>query len=71
MIQFPHSAHDDILDSLAYHLPLIRRGGVVKKNDIPYRSPAWFERKMWEEEIEKNNSLPKRFRRIIPEPSLS
>ncbi len=65
MIQFPNAAHDDILDSLAYHLPLIRRGGVAKKGDLPRNSPAWLEKKFYEKEIEKNNHLPRRFRKFI------
>lgn len=62
MIQFPNSSHDDILDSLAYHLPLIRRGGVVKKNELPYNSPAYLERKSLEQELEKISHLPRRYR---------
>lgn len=67
MIEFPNSNHDDILDSLAYHLPLIRRGGLVKKNELPYNSPAYLERKAFEQEAEKNNRLPRRFRRKLNE----
>lgn len=63
MIQFPNAPHDDILDSLAYHLPLIRKGGVVKKQELPKNSPAWLERRAWEGDVEKNNRLPRRWRR--------
>jgi hypothetical protein len=65
MIQFPNSAHDDIIDSLAYHIPLIRKGGVVKKQEIPRNTPAWLERRSLEKELEDNNKLPRRLRRII------
>ncbi len=65
MIQFPNAAHDDIIDSLAYHLPLIRRGGVAKKGDLPKNCPAYLERKFYEKQIEKNNHLPRRFRKFI------
>lgn len=62
MIQFPHSAHDDIIDSLAYHLTLIRKGGVAKKADLPRNSPAWIERRAFEQDIERSSRLPRRFR---------
>jgi predicted phage terminase large subunit-like protein len=65
MIQFPNSSHDDILDSLAYHLPLIRKGGVVKKNHLPYNSPAYLERKSLEQDLKANSRLPRRLRRRI------
>jgi len=65
MLQFPRSSHDDIIDSLAYHLPLIRRGGLVKQAEIPRNTPAWLERKSLDEAIEKNLGLPRRFRKHI------
>ena len=71
MIQFPNSAHDDILDSMAYHLTLIRRGGLVKKSELPINSPAWLERESYEKEIKNNNSLPRRLRRQIPDLAFS
>ena len=71
MIQFPNAAHDDLLDSLAYHLPLIRRGGLVKKAELPRNSPAWLERKMYDQEIERNTHLPRRFRKRIPDLAFS
>ena len=67
MVQYTHdgakSPHDDALDSLAYHVPLIRKGGIVKKAELPYLSPAWLEKQAWEREIKYNNSLPRRLRR--------
>lgn len=65
MLQFPHSAHDDILDALAYHLPLIAKGGVVKKADIPENTPAWLEREAYKKELERNRRLPKRARTYV------
>lgn len=65
MIQFPNSAHDDILDSLAYHLTLIRRGGLVKKAELPKNTPAWLERKALDELVQKNSMLPRRFRKYV------
>jgi hypothetical protein len=63
MIQFPSAPHDDCVDSLAQHLPLIRKGGLVKKAELPINSPAWLERKSWEKEVEYNMGLPRRLRR--------
>lgn len=67
MVQYTHdgakSPHDDAIDSLAYHIPLIRKGGLVKKAGLPINSPAWLERKSWEKEIEYNMRLPRRLRR--------
>ena len=71
MIQFPNAAHDDILDSLAYHLPLIRPGGLVKKAELPYNSPAYLEKKQWEKDIERNLSLPRRLRGRISDLAFS
>ena len=71
MIQFPNASHDDILDSLAYHLPLIRRGGLVKMSDIPYHSPAWLERQSRDAEVGMNNLLPRRYRKRIAELTFS
>lgn len=66
MIQFPNAPHDDILDSLAWNLPLIRKGGVAKKKDIEYNSPAWLERESYYKEINDMKRLPRRLRRGIP-----
>jgi len=62
MIQFPHSPHDDILDSLAYHLPLIRKGGTVKQAEPPRHSPAWIERRLRSLQIERQQELPRHLR---------
>ena len=71
MLQFPNAAHDDILDSLAYHITLIRKGGVAKKKELPYRSPAWLELQAYQEEMGRRNSLPRRLRGYIAPLSLS
>ena len=65
MMQFPNADHDDIVDSLAYHVPLIRKGGLVKKQNIPYNSPAYLERKALENDLKQNSHLPRRLRRRI------
>ncbi len=59
------SQHDDIIDSLAYHLPLIRRGGVVKETDLPHNCPADIERKMYEQEIQYMAKRPRRARERV------
>ena len=66
MIQFPKAPHDDIVDALAYHLPLIKRGGVAKKAELPENTPAWLERRWFEKQLEKNNNLPRRWRKKLP-----
>ena len=71
MIQFPHSAHDDLMDSLAYHLPLIRKGGIAKKAELPINSPAWLEKRSWLKDVEANSHLPRRFRKTIGELAFS
>jgi len=62
MIQFPHSSHDDILDSLAYQLALSNRGGVVKKAELPHNSPAELERRALSDEYERWSMIPRRLR---------
>ena len=57
--------HDDILDSLAYHLPLIQKGGLVKKAELPYNSPAELERRVYDQEINRMNRLPRRLRQRV------
>lgn len=66
----PEGLHDDGVISLG----LACRGmswNFYRKmqNDtmIPYNSPAYLERKDWELEVEKNNRLPRRFRRKLNE----
>lgn len=65
MLRFPRAPHDDILDSLAYHLPLIRKGGVAKKKEVPYRSPAWLEKQMYNDEIKRRQVMPRRLRERV------
>ena len=56
---------NDALDALADHVQLIRKGGIVKKADIPINTPAYLERKGYDETVKNNNRLPSRFRRYI------
>lgn len=63
MIQFPNAPHDDIIDSIQMHIPLIRRGGLVKKAELKVNTPAWLERQSYEKEVEYNIGLPRRLRR--------
>jgi predicted phage terminase large subunit-like protein len=71
MLQFPNAAHDDILDSLAYHIPLVRAGGVAKKKEVPYMSPAWIELEAYRQEMKTRNRLPRRARGFVAPLSLS
>jgi hypothetical protein len=63
MLQFPNSAHDDLLDSLSQHLPLIRKGGMAKKAEPKVNTPAWLELQAYRKEVEFNARLPRRLRR--------
>jgi len=65
MIQFPNSAFDDILDSLAYHLPLTSRGGIVKNSEPPKYSAAWLEKRAYDDEIARVRRLPRRYRHAV------
>lgn len=75
MIRYTHdgakSPHDDILDSLAYHITLIRKGGVAKKKELPYMSPAWLELETFKAETKARNRLPRRLRGFVAPLSLS
>ena len=57
---------NDLLDSLSDHITLVRHGGVVKEKEPPRNSAAWLEKQWFDEHIERNNRLPRRFRRILP-----
>jgi predicted phage terminase large subunit-like protein len=71
MLQFPNAAHDDVLDSLAYHLPLIRKGGLAKKKEPPVNTPAWLEKQAYLSELKHMNRLPRRLRGNVAPLSLS
>lgn len=71
MMQFPMAPHDDIVDSLAYHLPLIRKGGVVKKAAPPPMTPAWLERRELDAELTLRKKVPRRFRKQLDNLSFS
>jgi predicted phage terminase large subunit-like protein len=75
MVQYTHdgakSPHDDAIDALAYQVQLIRRGGMVKKAQLPVNSPAWLEREKWNKEVAFNNKLPRRLRRKMPDLAFS
>lgn len=62
---------NDLLDSLADHIPLIRKGGVVKKQELPRYSGAWLERKSINEQANRNRHLPRRLRKRLPSYSFS
>ena len=72
MIQFPHSAKDDLLDSLAYQLQLKQAGELHPTPvDIPYSSAAWFEREEQKEALQVMARRPRWTRTPVPALSLS
>lgn len=68
MLQFPHAPHDDIVDSLAYHVTLQRAGTTTKlPQEIPYSSAAWFEREQRKRLITTIARQPRWNRPTIPQ----
>lgn len=65
MIQFPKASHDDIIDSLAWHVELVQKGGVAKKAGPPKLSPAWLEENFIHAFEEKSRKYPKRHRKQL------
>lgn len=65
MVKYPRTPHDDILDSLAYHIPLSRKGGTVKQAEPPRYSVAWIERKLRTIEVETQAELPRYLRKKV------
>jgi len=64
MIEFPHSQHDDVLDSLAYHPQLKQAGSTtLEAVGFPYTSAAWFE----QEQLKQLARQPRWKRRPLPE----
>src|SRR3990167_10662300 len=69
MLQYTPShrpLHDDILDSLAYHIKLIRVGGIILEKNIPHNSPAYIIDKINRSLLSSQNGLPLRYRRFKP-----
>lgn len=65
MIQYPSAPHDDILDSLSWHVQLIQRGGVPKKGGPPKNTMAWLEQKWVEKYEERMSRYPTKYRKKI------
>ena len=63
MLQFPKATHDDIIDSLAWHVNLIRPGGKVEANKPHPQSPAGLELAEFERCMQMNKHLPRQFRK--------
>lgn len=63
--------HDDLLDSLAYHLPIAQKGGVAKQQEAPWSSAVWFENEQYNKEVNRMRHLPRKFQRQIPARSFS
>jgi len=68
MLQYPKSPHDDIVDSLSWHIQLTRPGGVPKKAGPPKNSAAWLEQQWLQERERRFKHLPRRYKpsRIRP-----
>lgn len=72
MLQFPRAPHDDIVDSLAYHVQLYRRGTQETPTaQIPYTSAAWFEREQQKEAVQVMARRPRWTRTPVPSLSFS
>lgn len=56
---------NDLLDSLADHIALARKGGVAKEAKLPRNCPADLERKMYEQEIQYMGKRPRRARQRV------
>lgn len=71
----PEGLHDDGVISLGLAIRGISYALYNKKQEqsekLPINSPAYIERKAYEQEILKNSRLPRRFREKIPEPVFS
>ena len=71
MLQFPKSAKDDLLDSLAGHIPLHQRGSqMTPPKEIPFSSAAWYEREIWHKQQIKVMARRPRWQRA-PVPQLA
>ena len=71
MLQFPHSQHDDLLDSLAYHLQVKQAGyDTPQRVEYPVTSAAWYEREIWAKEQVRVIQRQPRWRRP-PMPQLA
>lgn len=72
MLQFPRAPHDDLVDSLAYHVQLYRKGDVHQTpTEIPYLSVAWSEQVEHQEEVQVLARRPRWTRTKVPELSFS
>lgn len=64
LMQFPKAPHDDIIDSLAWHVNLIRPGGdAIAGNKPPENSAAGIELKEYEKVMRLNRGVPRAFRK--------
>ena len=72
LLQYPHAPHDDLIDSLAYHIPIHRAGGVAKPpQDIPEFSIAWIEREEQRKASDVWGTVPRWARHPVPQPAFS
>jgi len=72
MLQFPRAPHDDIVDSLAYHVNIYRKGMQdAPPEELPYSSAAWFEREQYKKTLRVRARLPRWSRPPIPQLAFS
>ena len=66
LLEFPHNAYDDVVDSLASHVHINRIGQApIAHEAIPYGSPAWAERQQFEEDITVMEQRPRWLRQPV------
>ena len=62
MIQYPKAPHDDLIDSLAWHVHIIQPGGIPKKGGPPRNSAAWLEQEWLKDQNRLYKKYPKNSR---------
>ena len=69
LLQFPRSPHDDYADSLAYHVPLHRKGTITTpKQDLPEFCIARIEQQAHAQAVETWRSTPRWARQPVTQP---
>jgi predicted phage terminase large subunit-like protein len=72
MLQFPRAPHDDIVDSLAYHVSLYRKGSENQSpEDFPFSSAKWFEREWYHQQLKTRGRTPRWKRPSLPQLAFS
>jgi len=73
MLQFPHAAKDDLVDSLAGHIRIHRAGTQTPvRTELPHGSAAWFEREVWlKDHLKTIRRMPRWQRPRLPQLAFS